>query len=239
MDRVIRWPAVDGSRLDRQALLARNLVDPEILGRYTPGALGNALSHIALWDEAIERQSAMTICEDDAIFNRGFRAASRSALEALPKTWDLILWGWNFDSHLTFEILPGVSHCSAAFDQEAMRAGVERFVSETFEPRVFRMLKACGTVCYTVSAKGAPRLRRHAVPLRPMEVHFPGLGRTLPNGAIDIVLSALYPSIEAYVSVPPLVITKNEHTISTILHPRPAGVAADADRDNATLPATA
>ena len=55
---------------------------------------------------------------------------------------------------------------------------------------------------------------------RDMEVFYPGLNRSLPNRALDDVLNAMYPDLNAYVSVPPLVLTKNEHGISTI-QPQP------------------
>jgi Glycosyltransferase family 25 (LPS biosynthesis protein) len=49
---VARFPAIDGQRLEIASLVRRN-----------------AMSHIALWDRAIESGQNLTICEDDAIFN--------------------------------------------------------------------------------------------------------------------------------------------------------------------------
>jgi len=63
---------------------------------------------------------------------------------------------------------------------------------------------------------GARAMKQHCLPLRNLEVFFPGLERMLPNTGIDIMLNDAYPRINAYVSFPPLIITKNLHSISTV-----------------------
>ena len=59
-------------------------------------------------------------------------------------------------------------------------------------------------------------LRDRCLPLRQMDVHFPGLNRALYNTGIDIPMNDAYPEIEAYVGFPPLVVTKNEHETTTV-----------------------
>jgi hypothetical protein len=49
-----------------------------------------------------------------------------------------------------------------------------------------------------------------------METFYPLLNRTLPNRGIDNMMNELYPKINAYVCFPPLVITKNDHALSTV-----------------------
>jgi hypothetical protein len=49
-----------------------------------------------------------------------------------------------------------------------------------------------------------------------MSVYFPDLNRSLPNNNFDVMVNAIYPKINAFVSFPPLAITKNEHTTSTV-----------------------
>jgi glycosyl transferase, family 25 len=127
-----------------------------------------------------------------------------------------VLWGWNFDSILYFDLLPGISSCVSLFDQQAMRSGVESFQVQPILPRLFRLLRAFGIPCYSISPKGAQLLRGHCLPLREMPVFFPGLNREIPNNGIDIMTNDAYPRINAYVSFPPLVITKNEHERTTI-----------------------
>jgi GR25 family glycosyltransferase involved in LPS biosynthesis len=216
---VTRYAAVDGRALDLDELAAQRLIDPAVMPSYTRGALGAAISHLGLWAKAVEEARAITVCEDDAILHGNFAALADGLLAALPSDWDVVLWGWNFDSYLLFDLLPGVSTCLAAFNQETMRAGVGAFQSHAAAPRLYRVLRAFGTPCYSISPKGAAILRRHCIPLRPMPVWFDGLNREVPNTGLDIMMNDAYPAIQAYVSFPPLCITKNRHDISTILLP--------------------
>lgn len=218
VDSVTRYAAVDGYALDTDALVARGLIDPAALSSYSKGALGNACSHLSLWEMAIREERTITICEDDAILASNFESSADGLMALLPADWDCILWGWNFDTWLYFDMLPGVSPCVAAFDQAAMRQGIAQFQTRAAAPRLFRLLRAFGCLCYSISPRGAARLRRHCLPIRPMEVHFPGLNRTLPNTGIDIMMNAAYPQLNAFVSFPPLAITENRHDLSTTLN---------------------
>ena len=216
LEEVSRFRAVDGRTVDIGALTRIHLLHPSVVSTYTKGALGCALSHLALWDRAVTRDEDITICEDDAIFNRGFVEVAERLIGTLAADWDVILWGWNFDSVVCFEMLPGVSPCCLSFDQDALRAGVQSFQDQRVAPQLFKLHRALGLVCYTISPKGARVLRDRCLPLRQMDVHFPGLNRALYNTGIDIPMNDAYPEIEAYVGFPPLVVTKNEHETTTV-----------------------
>jgi GR25 family glycosyltransferase involved in LPS biosynthesis len=216
LEDVRRFAAIDGHRQDIAALVAGGVFEAGVAEGYTPGALGAALSHLALWEEAIARNEALTICEDDAIFNRSFAAAAAFVIEALPADWDFILWGWNFDSYLLFDLPGGVSPCLCCFDEEQMRAAVAGFQAQAVTPQVFRLRRALGIPCYSISAKGARTLKAACLPLARIKVHFPGLNRHLPNFGIDVMMNNAYPQISSFVSFPPLVITRNEIRKSTV-----------------------
>ena len=209
-----RFPAVDGATVARGPLVDRGIITADL--GYADGALGNALSHLALWDLAIETNQSFTVCEDDAIFNRGFGPAAESLIKALPSDWHVILWGWNFDSTILFNMIPGVSPCLGVFDQDRMRMGVDAFQSASLTPQPFRLFNAFGIVGYAVSPSGAQVMKQCCLPLRNMNVSIPGLGRAVPNRALDVVLNDVYPRVNAYVSFPPLVITRNFHSNSTV-----------------------
>ena len=113
--------------------------------------------------------------------------------------------------------LCGISSCAAIFDASQMLNAMERFKTVTFTPTLYALQRAYGTVCYTLSPRGAATLLERALPLRPLEVFFPGLNKKMPNTGIDVVLSSLYPQILALVSFPPLVLTKHERHRSTTL----------------------
>jgi hypothetical protein len=76
--------------------------------------------------------------------------------------------------------------------------------------------RSLGTVCQSISPTGAAKLLKHCLPIRPMEVFYPILNRSLQNTGIDNMMNDLYPQINAFVSLPPLVVTKNEHGSSTV-----------------------
>jgi GR25 family glycosyltransferase involved in LPS biosynthesis len=209
-----RYPAVDGKEVARTPLADRGIIAADLA--YNDGALGAALSHLALWDLAIERNQALTVCEDDAVLNKGFEPAAEALIKTLPPDWHLVLWGWNFDSILLFNMIPGVSPCLGMFDQDRMRMGVEAFQAATLTPRAFRLFNALGLVGYSLSPLGAQAMKQHCLPFRNMEVFIAGLGRAVPNTASDVMLNDLYRRMKAYVSFPPLIVTPNFHTISTI-----------------------
>lgn len=221
MPAIERFAAVDGALLDLGELVADGRMTPDL--RYTRGALGCAMSHLFFWEAAAGERSVITVCEDDAVFHHDFEKLAESFIAELPDDWDLVLWGWNFDSILLFELMPGVSPALMTTNQELLRKGLRAFQSTSLVPRPFRLRRAYGTVCYTISPKGARRLLDHALPLRPFTIDFPMVNPAFPNNGIDIVMNAAYPSLEAYVSVPPLVVTPNEHAVSTVIErPRPA-----------------
>jgi GR25 family glycosyltransferase involved in LPS biosynthesis len=210
----LRFPALEGKNVDRGPLVERGMITADL--GYGDGALGNALSHLSLWDLAIEKNQTLTVCEDDAIFNRGFGPAAESLLQALPPDWHVILWGWNFDSITLFDMIPGVSPCLGLFDQDRMRMGIEAFQSARLMPQPFRLFNTFGIVCYSVSPLGARTLKQHCLPLRNIEIFIPGLGRAVINKGLDVMLNDVYRRVSAYVSFPPLIITRNFHSSSTV-----------------------
>jgi GR25 family glycosyltransferase involved in LPS biosynthesis len=219
-----RFPAIDGETLDLAALVQGGAIEAGVLQTYTRGAIGAALSHVALWTQAIESQEVMTICEDDAIFNRHFVEAAQSVIARLPPDWDSIAWGWNFDAQITMDFLPGVSLCIVACDQEQMRAGAAAFQQQVLSPQPIRLLRSFGAVCYSVSPKGAAAMKSLCFPIREMRVLFPGINgmRELPNLGTDVMMSNAYSQTQSFVAFPPLVINKNERSKSTV-QPAEAG----------------
>lgn len=221
---VTRYSAVDGRHLDLAGLVARGIIANDVLTTYSASALGCTLSHVGLWTVAIETGRTVTVAEDDAIFHRDFDGLAESAMRELPPDWDIVLWGFNFDGFLSFEMLPGVSYCLGQFDQQGMRAGVATFQRLALSPRLFRLRWAFGTVCYSISPKGARLFRSGLCPLRPMVSVIPEGGRASPGGTHfksvgpDNAMCSLYPRLNAFVSMPPLVVSKNEPTNSTVQH---------------------
>jgi hypothetical protein len=135
----------------------------------------------------------------------------------LPADWDRIAWGWNFDALLRIDLLPGVSHGDLRCDQRQMRRNIESFQHLETSPVAARMLHGWGTLCYTISPKGAQALLDFCLPLRPILIDIPGFEGRFQAKSIDAALNAVHPSLKSFVCVPPLVITENRHETSTIV----------------------
>ena len=210
-----RFSAIDGRGLDAAALVREGVIAKGIPSTYSTADIGLALSHITLWKKAVETETVVTICEDDAIFSFQFLDTAERIISRLPTDWDLVMWGWNFDSALMMDILPGVSPCAVVCDQDQMRIAVGEFQKISLAPQSVRLLQAFGTICYSISPKGARVFINLCYPIPELSVFFPALNRALPNYAIDVMMSNAYPRTKSFVSFPPLVITRNERARSS------------------------
>jgi GR25 family glycosyltransferase involved in LPS biosynthesis len=221
-----RFPAVDGRILDIPTLVNRGLVTADIVKDYTIGNVGAAMSNIALWDRAIDSGRIVTAAEDDAIFNFGFERQAAEIVGRLPDDWDFILWGYNFDLFMCFQMLPGASPCLALFEQDMLRRGVKAFQNQTIQATAYRLIWAFGLACYSISPKGAREFKSRCLPLRPQIIHCPEIARAPPGGptyrtvGIDNHMNGVHRDLKSFVCFPPLVVTKNEREKSTVQEPR-------------------
>jgi glycosyl transferase, family 25 len=220
----VRFSAIDGHRLDIESLARQGLLTRDIFPSYSVGAVGVALSHRSLWQVAAERNEMLTIAEDDVIFHSQFETLAQEIIKTLPRDWDFVLWGWNFDAFLAFDMVPGVSTCRAQFDSDSIRLKARAFQRLPLSPRAHKLILSFGMTCYSISPKGAENLKSKCFPLRPMfiswpaDVPRPAVFPSRRNVGIDAVLNSLYRQLNAYVCFPPLVVTENERGESTIQH---------------------
>ncbi len=211
-----RFPGTDGAALDLAALVDEGRITGDL--GYTRGAIGNAFSHLALWEQAVASGAPVTVLEDDATLCANFVAESARVVAGLAPDWDYIQWGWNFDTVMFFELMPGISRSLALCEQDRMRPALPGFHKLDVETRPFRLVRSLGIPAYTISPAGAAKLLSVSRPLRPMQIWFPMLG-TMANASIDYVMSGTYERLAAFVAFPPLVLTANDHSISTVQVP--------------------
>jgi glycosyl transferase family 25 len=207
------FDAVDGAALTREAVAASGLFAPGL--HYTAGAHGAALSHHALWTRAAAGAAPLTIAEDDVIFREDFAAAHEDILAGLLPGWDMVLWGWNFDSILALRLLPGLPGVMA-FDPGTVAKALAGFAYTTTRPQAFRLDVAFGLPAYTISPNGAKKLLARAFPLADFTRTLPLMPQAVRNDGIDTALTNIYPSVDAYVCFPPLAMTPNDRAASTI-----------------------
>jgi GR25 family glycosyltransferase involved in LPS biosynthesis len=208
-----RARAVDGRALDRAELVRAGLLaDPAL---YSDGALGCALSHLALWRACLASSAPMTICEDDAVFHPDFPAHLESLCRTSSDQFDLVLWGWNLDSVLQADLAPDLPFAST-FDPAALRRSVEAWRAAPLDPLLLRLRRAFGSPGYTVTPRGARRLIEYCIPIRELSVRFAPFRKPFPNTGVDLAMNAAYDQLDAYVSFPPLLITPNDRAVSTV-----------------------
>jgi len=224
-----RFSAVDGRTIDRAELIRRQWFAEPII--YTDGAIGNALSHMRAWEQVAAGSAFATVVEDDAILHKDFEVLAPPLIASLPPDWDLVLWGWNFDTVLSFDVFPGTA-CAVHFSQSDLRARLASIQTGAVQPALHRLHYAFGTVGYSLSPAGAKKLLQEALPIKPFLYKIPAFDLEVQNDAMDCVLASLYDRINAYVSFPPLGFTKNDSTVSTVQ----AGPVTRAEHSLSLLP---
>jgi len=220
-----RVAAVDGQGLAMSALVETGIA-AESLEYFSAGAMGAALSHKHAWERCVAEGTVMTLAEDDAFFNRRFAETAPKLLASLPADWDIVFWGWNFDSVLHVEVPEGLNEACMYFQRHALGPQTAAFQNATFDPRPFRLINLFGLACYSISPAGAARLLARCFPLKNEPVPITGLKANIVNLGIDTAMNAHYRSLRAYVSFPPLVWTENDRVQSDTVHvstgdPRP------------------
>jgi glycosyl transferase family 25 len=209
------FKAVDGSNLSNAELETRGLIVLPI--HYSSGALGCMMSHTSLWEQAANSGEIMTVCEDDAIFNRNFERDALAILKELPDDTDIVYWGWNFDAKTAIELAPSILPCITTLGRNALPQEIDVFQATDLRPAICRLLRAMGIICYTVTPHGASRLRQLCLPVRDETWEFPECGLRIPNIGIDVGMANAIPTLRAYCSFPPLVMSLNDPAKSTIL----------------------
>jgi glycosyl transferase family 25 len=210
-----RFEAIDGAHLETEQLIQEGVIR-EPLREYTPGALGCAVSHKTLWEYCVSSGEPVAIAEDDGVFNRHFAEKAGKVLADLPPGWDIILWGWNFDSVLHVEAIPGVKQAVMEFDPRELGPHLSKFQNCHYDVAAVPLIAAFGLVCYSVSPKGAQRLGELCFPLRNEEIPIHAMRRRLLNVSIDVTMNKHYRGLDSYVSFPPLVWTDNDKSTSDV-----------------------
>ena len=208
------FEAIDGLRLDRAVLIAQKILDPAL--QYSVGALGCAMSHLTIWTNALQEGQGCTVFEDDAVISESFDEKSTDLLATLPEDWDLVLWGYNTDAHLTFRNAETGFYCTSRFDHQNLLKYKEDFRKKSGQSLLFGLLRAHGLIGYSISPGGISKMLAHVLPLRPMQTFYPGLEKNKENTGIDDMMAACYDKMQAWVAFPPLVLAKNDVANSTV-----------------------
>ena len=209
-----RIEGTEGREVPLDSLVARGIADAGLV--YSPGAIGAALSHLGLWSRAVQQNEPLMIFEDDALLCRNFETETARLVATLAPEWDVAVLGYNFNAPITLDALPGVTRSVVTFGEKRMQKNASSFTTQDRHAAFFRLLQAFGLCAYAVSPKGARRLLEYCLPLRAQEYQQLGLDRMVRNVGIDVVTSYYFARLEAYGAFPPLALSPNDKTVSTI-----------------------
>lgn len=206
--------AVDGRNVDRAALVAEGILDPEH-SQFTDGALGNALSHRGQWLDCIADGQPRLICEDDACL-RGDIGRQMPLLERALAGVDLLFLGYNTDAPLALLLPDGLATETyfgvqpAAHDRFAVFAANG---SRRPHPALHRALSVWGTIAYGVTPAGARRLLQACFPLSSAcSVRQHTLRRQVRVAALDGMINwgLSQDRLRAVACLPPLALSPND-----------------------------
>lgn len=206
--------AVVGASLDREDLAARGLIAADA-AHFSAGALGNALSHRALWIEAAAASAPTFILEDDACLRAEFAAQATGALSQLPTDWDVLFFGYNTNAIVAVQSKDGLKTL-LHFDEGAKR-NPNYFTAFARDPAPaptpLHCFQAWGTLAYAVSPRGAERLLKVCFPLSGAnDIFMFGQNRKLQpytlDGMINVALQRA--PLSGYCLFPPLALSAND-----------------------------
>jgi GR25 family glycosyltransferase involved in LPS biosynthesis/glycosyltransferase involved in cell wall biosynthesis len=204
---VVRVPAVDGTKVDRTQLLDEGVISEDL--SYSPGALGCAMSHIGLWQEAVKKNRIMTICEDDVVFSHFFNISAREVLCNSPAHWDIVQWGFNHNRLFAWLDLEFSKAC-LQFYEPRFKGALDSFQNKQFTPKSIRLAHSFGSFAYSVTPRAAVALLESCLPLKRRLIEFPNAGIRTDDVGIDVAMNAVYPFVNSFVSIPPLVVHDDE-----------------------------
>ena len=195
---------VDGSKLSFRDSVKQGFMTPDCAasGMVSPGQLGCAISHWTLWWKAVYEQKSLLILEDDAATHRDLQSWIDQS--EVCRNADLMLFGINTDSVLEAVSPEGVHQITVFEDPYPDYDSISGKLSltRTSDVRTWRLRKAFGLCCYLVTPAGATKLVEQALPLRLEGVPVPLVNDNLAGVGVDRRLTALYTTMEAYISIP-------------------------------------
>lgn len=182
---------------------------------FTPGAIGAALSHRALWQRTMVTGRPALILEDDVQLRGDIASALPQVMASIGQVWDVLLLGFNTDQDVKV-IRNGAPATFRGYPPFPTQDFLAQFARARDPVSTYPLRGAYGICAYIVTPEGAARLLDLCFPMRGTEVIAPDghVGQAIPNG-LDGMMSGLYQRLGAYVCLPALAMTPNDQATST------------------------
>jgi len=210
------WTAgTKGADLNRLALMESGFLQRN--AQINDGSLGNAQSIIRLLKLSIDNNEIVTILEDDAILSHHFDPYSLGLLESLSFDFDIVQWGWNFDSVLyLFPMSPAMGPLEIRAHQDVAQMGFRTFQELACARILIPLGHQWSSHCFTVTPHGAGILLDLLLPLNTDPYFREDLNLRIQPRGLDSMMGKCYPKLKAYSCFPPLSMTLNDKAKSTI-----------------------
>ena len=213
-------PAAEGDRIDRLRLI-ENGVLAEGERNFGPGALGNAMSHAAIWRECADGREPFLIFEDDACLRGDFWKHAKPMLQRMLGGCDLMTFGYNTDSVVALAGPDGVVSAMRFDETVKSRPGYFESFSRLHDvrPNLFRCVQFWGLLAYAISPSGARALLAACLPLSSQDsVALIGTERSVRPYGMDSMINLALQSgrIRATACYPALALGPNSQITSDI-----------------------
>jgi glycosyl transferase, family 25 len=210
------WTAgTKGADLNRLALMESGFLQRN--AQINDGSLGNAQSIIRLLKLSIDNNEIVTILEDDAILCHHFDPYSLGLLESISFAFDIVQWGWNFDSVLyLFPMSHALGPMEIRARQDIAQMGYRQFQEFAGARTLIPLGHQWSSHCFTITPHGAGILLDLLLPLDTAPFFREDLNLRIQPRGLDSMMGKCYPKMKAYSCFPPLSMTLNDKAHSTI-----------------------
>ncbi len=206
------FEAVDGAQIKSTDIEGRVIASGT--SSYSRGVLGNAMSHLALWQNCVDQTKNYAVFEDDAVVRNDIKVRLASLVRQIDD-WDIILLGYNTDVPLELIVTPGVIYGGGFSVPYPTAQHLSDFANSSYPVGLHRLSMAMGSCAYALTPKGARTLIDRCFPMDNRTVYYDLLRYAFRAHSLDSMMATVYPKISAFACVAPLVMTANDKKAST------------------------
>lgn len=206
------FQGVKGDELSKEEMINQGLATKDLA--FSPflkyGLVGNAASHRAIWEKAINENICYFILEDDCYTHPKVIDFINDNLATLQNA-DICFFGINTDSILDSISTTGLRSISLFEPKHPSEEWIRDALSKTStkEVSMHRLIKAFGFCAYFISPHGAKKLSKEIFPLSLATTNVPLITDKMPAISIDRAGCGTYSHLQTFVCQPFLAYTPN------------------------------
>jgi glycosyl transferase, family 25 len=214
----LRGTDIPKEEVIRQGIATEELVTTPLL---TPGAVGCAASHRAIWARCSNGNKGFLVLEDDCYTHPNINDFIEKNIERLMSA-DICLFGINTDSILKRTSQSNLTTLSLFEPKNPTPRWIRAALSKTDirNVEIHKLEKAFGCCAYFVSPKGAHRLDTQIFPLSLKTTNIPLITDKMPLISIDRSGCSIYSQMDALICEPFLAYTPNINSSTKTKQPR-------------------